>query len=82
MDRDERLNRLMSSLGEIIGMQIPDEHVSIGDLGIDSKYLADIILVCEEIYGYSIDFEAIDISYETSLHNIHRQLSDGGDART
>lgn len=74
MAHDQRLHRLMSSVSEIIGVPVDDENASIGDLGIDSGYLVDIILACEDIYGGAIDSEAIDISYETSLLGIHEQL--------
>lgn len=74
MARDERLQKLIASVSEIIGLPVEDEHTSIGDLGIDSRFLVDIILACIDIYGDNIDAEAIDIGYETSLLSIHQQL--------
>jgi len=76
MVQDPRLQQFMDAMSAIVGTPIHDESTSIGDLGIDSTYLADIILACEDIYGSGINFNEIAIGYETSLQSIHQQLSD------
>lgn len=76
MAQDPRLERLMQALSEIVGTPIENETTTIGDLGIDSKYLVDMMLVCEEVYGRFIEFDQLEIGYETSLLNIHQQLVD------
>lgn len=75
MSQDERLDRLMKALSELIGSPIHDAGSTIGELGIDSKYLPEIILACEDVYGGALDFDAIEIGYETSLLSLHRQVS-------
>ncbi len=74
MDQDPQLQRLLQGMSEIVGAPIQDEHASIGDLGIDSKYLVDMMLICEEVYGRWVDFDQLEIGYHTSLLNIHEQL--------
>lgn len=81
MLQDARVGKLIAGISEIVGRPIGDADASIGDLGIDSKFLIDIMMVCEDIYGSGIDFAAIEIGYETSLLNIHHQLSDHVDRR-
>jgi len=75
MLQDEQLSRLMHALSEIVGFRIDDRNASLGDLGVDSRYLPEIILACEDIYGGAVDFDAIEIGYETSLLSLHNQIS-------
>ena len=76
MMQDLRLNNLIEAIAKIAGHPVANELTAIGDLGIDSKYLIDIMLVCEDIYGECIDFAEIDFGYETTLLSMHKQLSD------
>ena len=75
MARDARLGQLMAGVADILGTPVPDEHSAIGDLGIDSESLFEVTLICETIYGGAIDFERIEVGYNTTLLGLHEQLA-------
>lgn len=74
MVQDPRLGRLMAGVSDILGVPVPDEHSTIGDLGIDSESLFEVALICEAAYGGAIDFERIEVGYNTTLLGLHQQL--------
>jgi acyl carrier protein len=81
MVRDARLDRLMTAASELSGTRINDAGVTLGDLGLDSQSLAELIAVCEDIYGDAVDMNEVTLDYEVSLRDIHlaivRQLGHG-----
>jgi acyl carrier protein len=74
MARDQRLARLMTGISEILGVPVQDENSSVGDLGIDSESLFEVVLICQDIYGNDVDFDRIEVGYNTTLRALHEQL--------
>jgi acyl carrier protein len=69
-----RLARLTEALSLIMGISGATEHTTIGELGLDSAHLVDVMIACEEIYAATIDFASIDIDYDMSIATLHTQL--------
>lgn len=70
----DRLLRLAEALGAIMGAHGVTERTTIGELGLDSAHLVDVMIACEDLYGTTIDFSAIDIDYDMSIAALHAQL--------
>jgi acyl carrier protein len=81
MGKDVRLVLMMEVLSVRTGKPIADAAATIGDLGIDSRHLADIIFTCEDVYGKDLDFDDIDIDTDTSLAGLHAQILDALERR-
>lgn len=74
MSKDDRLCRLRQALALITGRSLPDATVTLGDLGVDSRHLVELMMACDEIYGSAVPFEELDISIETSIHSLQDQI--------
>ncbi len=72
-DRD-KLVRLISVIGELVGMPVDDPELTIGDLGIGSQHIVELLITCEDIYGGAVKDDALELAYETSILSVHRQM--------
>ncbi len=72
---ETRLARLMAALGELVGGEVDDPTLTIGDLGIGSQHIVELLIACEDIYEATLDGGALDLGYESSVLSVHRQLS-------
>jgi acyl carrier protein len=80
---DPRLHSLMKATSDLIGTMINDNGATLGDLGLDSQSLAEFIVICEDIYGDTVDMNEVELDYDVSLREIHlqimQQLQNGGE---
>lgn len=51
-----------------------DPDVAIGDLGFDSMRVVELIMICDQIYGTTIDPESIELTQYTTLRDIDTQF--------
>lgn len=72
---DPRLTRLMLVMGELAGSRVDDPTLTIGDLGIGSQHIVELLIACEEIYDAPVDGDGLELGYESSILSVHRQLS-------
>lgn len=73
---DARLARLMTVMADLVGGQVDDPALTIGDLGIGSQHIVELLIACEDIYQARLEGDALDLGYESSVLSVHRQLSD------
>lgn len=64
---------LRQEISKILGVETVDTNVGIGELGIDSLNVVELIVFCEQLYG-AIDPEALTITQYTTLAQLDQQL--------
>ena len=67
------LELLKKEAAKILNIESVDTHVGLGELGIDSLNVVELIVYCEQLYG-SIDPEQLSITQYTTLEQIDSQL--------
>ncbi|WP_394843520.1 acyl carrier protein [Pendulispora brunnea] len=67
------LEILSREIAKILSVDSVDTNVGIGELGIDSMNVVELIVFCEQLYG-SIDPETLNITQYTTLENLDQQL--------
>ncbi len=67
------LELLKKEAAKILNIETVDTHVGLGELGIDSLNVVELIVYCEQLYG-SIDPEQLNITQYTTLEQIDIQL--------
>lgn len=69
------LNLLLEELKKILQIDVVDPDVPVGQLGIDSLNVIELILACQQIYDGVVDFENIDINENTTVRSIDISMS-------
>lgn len=64
---------LAREVARILNIDAVDTDIGIGELGIDSLNIVELIVFCEQLYG-SFDPEALNIAQYTTLAELHGQL--------
>jgi len=67
------LEMLAREVGKITGTGVAPADVSLGELGVDSLNVIELIVFCEQLYG-SFDPEKIEFGAFTTLADLDRQL--------
>ena len=79
---DVRLDSLRQALARITRRGVPDAALTLGELGVDSSHLVQLMVACDHIYAAAVPFEVLDISIDTSVASLHRQILDALGAAT
>ncbi len=67
------IQMLRGEVCKILGVESVETNVGIGELGIDSLNVVELIVFCEQLYG-AIDPEALAITQYTTLEQLDQQL--------
>jgi len=67
------LEILGHEIAKILNVDSVETNVGIGELGIDSMNVVELIVFCEQLYG-AIDPETLNITQYTTLENLDQQL--------
>ena len=67
------LDILAREVAKILNVESVETHVGIGELGIDSLNVVELIVFCEQLYG-SVDPEALNITQYTTLEQLDEQM--------
>jgi acyl carrier protein len=67
------LEILAQEITKILSVDSVETNVGIGELGIDSLNVVELIVFCEQLYG-AIDPEALTITQYTTLEQLDQQL--------
>ena len=67
------LEMLRKETAKILNVESVDAHIGLGELGIDSLNVVELIVFCEQLYG-SIDPEQLNITQFTTLEQLDTQL--------
>lgn len=69
------LETLRKETAKILNVETVDTNVGLGELGIDSLNVVELIVFCEQLYG-SIDPEQLNITQYTTLEQLDSQLQE------
>jgi len=75
MGHSPTLEIMVSEVAKIMNVASVDPDIGLGDLGIDSLRVVELILVCDQLYGKEINPELLVIDQFTTLRELDRQLS-------
>lgn len=67
------LELLRKEAAKILNIETVEGNVGLGELGIDSLNVVELIVFCEQLYG-SIDPEQLNITQYTTLEQLDAQL--------
>lgn len=67
------LELLRKEAAKILNIETVESNVGLGELGIDSLNVVELIVFCEQLYG-SIDPEQLNITQYTTLEQLDAQL--------
>ncbi|HWX01892.1 acyl carrier protein [Collimonas sp.] len=67
------LELLRKEAAKILNIESVESNVGLGELGIDSLNVVELIVFCEQLYG-SIDPEQLNITQYTTLEQLDAQL--------
>jgi acyl carrier protein len=71
---ENALEILRREVAKILNVETVETNVGIGELGIDSLNIVELIVFCEQLYG-AVDPETLDITQYTTLEDLNQQLS-------
>jgi acyl carrier protein len=70
------LNNLTAEIAKILGVDEVNPDVPLGQLGIDSINVVELILVCQQIYPNVLDFESLTFDEHTTLREIDERMAE------
>jgi acyl carrier protein len=68
------LSLMLGEVAKILNVEKVDPEIGLAELGIDSLKVVELILVCDQLYGKSIDPAQLEINQFTTLRDLDRQL--------
>jgi acyl carrier protein len=71
---NEQLENLRSDVAKILNAESVDVDQSLGDIGIDSLNMVELMIICEQLYPGSIDLSQLKIDQFTTLRSLDEQL--------
>lgn len=73
------LTTLQTEVAEMLNKEQIDADTPLGELGIDSLNVVEVILICEQIYTDVSDPEALIFDEFTTLRDMDAQLLEASD---
>jgi acyl carrier protein len=74
MSNESKLQLLAAEVARILNVDTVDVDTPMGELGVDSLNVVELVLVCEQLYTGSVDPERLRIDQYTSLRELDNQL--------
>lgn len=75
MSDPAKLDLLAAEVARILNADSVDVDTPMGELGVDSLNVVELVLVCEQLYTDSVDPERLQIDQYTSLRELDAQLA-------
>ncbi|SFC32194.1 acyl carrier protein [Pseudoalteromonas denitrificans] len=79
MSEKSQLIELQSQVAEMLNKDQIDSDTPLGELGIDSLNVVEVILICEQLYTDVSDPEALIFDEFTTLRDMDAQLLEASD---
>jgi len=76
---ESQLPELKLQIAEMLNKDEVDENTPLGELGIDSLNIVEVILICEQLYVNVSDPEALQFDEFTTLKDMDVQLLEFSD---
>ena len=77
MSNQSRIDELTKELARILNVDSVDPDVALGELGVDSLIVVELLLACEQLYGLQVAPERLEIDQYTTLRDLDLQLAVG-----
>lgn len=74
MESADTLTRLQAEVARVLSRDEVDADVGLGELGLDSLKIVELILACYELYGKDVDPDEMSIDQFTTLRDLDRQM--------
>ncbi len=74
MGESPTLALLVSEVAKISNLEAVPEDVGLGELGVDSLRIVELILVCDQLYGVPFDPDGLQIDQFTTLRDLDEQM--------
>ena len=71
---ESQLPELQLQIAEMLQKEVVDADTPLGELGIDSLNVVEVILICEQIYTNMTDPEALNFDEFTTLRDMDTQM--------
>lgn len=79
MSDKSQLTSLQTEVAQMLNKEQIDADTPLGELGIDSLNVVEVILICEQIYTDVSDPEALIFDEFTTLRDMDAQLLEASD---
>ena len=79
MSDKSQLTSLQTEVAQMLNKEQIDADTPLGELGVDSLNVVEIILICEQIYTDVSDPEALIFDEFTTLRDMDAQLLEASD---
>ncbi len=76
---ESQLPELLVQVAEMLSKDEVDADTPLGELGIDSLNIVEVILICEQLYTNVLDPEALVFDEFTTLRDMDGQLVDASE---
>jgi acyl carrier protein len=74
MEQQSTLTLLTAEVAKVLNRESVDPDIAVGELGVDSMRVVELILICDQLYSKSIDPDQLDINQFTTLRELDRQF--------
>jgi len=79
MSEESQLITLQTEVAQMLNKEQIDADTPLGELGIDSLNVVEVILICEQVYTDVSDPEALIFDEFTTLRDMDAQLLEASD---
>lgn len=71
---ESKLPELMEQMAVMLNKESVDADTPLGELGVDSLNIVEVILICEQLYQDVMDPEALTFDEFTTIRDMDNQL--------
>ncbi|NVN09783.1 acyl carrier protein [Nguyenibacter vanlangensis] len=75
MTTNMKLQKLTAEVARILNVDSVEPDVGLGELGVDSLVIVELLLACEQIYGGRVSPEDLNIDQYTTLSDFDRNFT-------
>lgn len=75
MIANTNLQKLTADVARILNVDSIEPDVGLGELGVDSLVIVELLLACEQIYGGRVSPEDLNIDQYTTLSDLDRNFT-------
>lgn len=74
MEKKSKLDELTAQVVEMLNKESVDPDDTLGEIGVDSLNIVELILICEQLYTNLTNPESISFDEHTTLREVDRQM--------
>lgn len=74
MEEKSKLDELTVQVAEMLSKEYVDPDNTLGEIGLDSLNIVELILICEQLYPNLMDPQALSFDEHTTLREVDQQM--------